>query len=480
MSVATAPLARLYLDGSWIDDERATGDVRSPWDGALVGHYAVATEADVDAAIAAARAALARPLTPTRRWEVLSRAAELIAARREELARLIVREAAKPIRDARVEVDRAVVSVRLCAEEARRLAGEVVPFDGTAGHEHRVGLTLVVPVGVVAAITPFNAPVNQLTHKVPAAIAAGCPVVFKPSELTPGCAAAIVEILAEAGLDPGWVGLLHGRADVGARLVAHPDVAAVTFTGSVRAGRAVRDAAGLRPAVLELGNSSPNVVHSDADLDLAAAAIARGGFTYAGQLCISVQRVLVHDAVHDAFVERLVERVRALVSGDPADERTDVGPMISVAAAERAEAVVRGAVERGATLACGGTRRGSLLEPTVLVGPAPSDPAVCEEIFAPVISVLRYREVSEAIELANATPYGLSAGVFTASSDVAFAFGRAIEVGTVNVNDVSTSRADVAPFAGIKDSGAGREGIRYAVRAFTHERLLAFATRPVT
>jgi acyl-CoA reductase-like NAD-dependent aldehyde dehydrogenase len=475
MNVISTPLARLHIGGRWIgDDERETGEVRSPWDGSVVGRYQVATAADVEAAVATAHEALARPLTPTRRWEILEGASRLISDRREELARLIVAEAGKPIRDARVEVDRAAFSFRLCGEEAKRLAGEVVPYEGAAGHEHRIGMTLVVPVGVVAAITPFNAPINQLTHKVPAAIAAGCPVVFKPSELTPGCAAAIVEILLEAGLDPDWIGLLGGGGEVGAALIADERVAAISFTGSVGAGKAIQSAAGLRPTVLELGNSSPNLVHRDADLDLAATAIAKGGFAYAGQLCISVQRVLVHEEVRETFLERLLERVTNLVAGDPSAESTDVGPMISEAAAARAVERIEGAVAAGATLACGGRRKGALLEPTVLVDPPVDDASVCGEMFAPVISVLGYRDLEEAVALANGTPFGLSAGVFTESIDVAYHLGRAIEVGTVNVNEASTVRVDLAPFAGIKDSGSGREGIRYAIREFTHDRLLAF------
>lgn len=478
MSVSTQPLARLHIGGRWLaNDERATAEVLNPYDGAVVGHYQVATEADVEAAVGAARSALGQPLTPTRRWEVLDAAARLIAERREELAAAVVAEAGKPIGDARAEVDRAVLGFRLCAEESKRLAGEAIPFEGAPGHEHRVGVTLTVPVGVVAAITPFNAPVNQLTHKVPAAIAAGCPVVFKPSELTPGCATAIVEILLEAGLEAGWVNLLHGPAEVGAHLIANQHVAAISFTGSVGAGKAIQAAAGLRPTVLELGNSSPNLVHSDADLDLAAKAIAKGGFSYAGQLCISVQRVLVHADVRDEFVFRLVERVTALRAGDPREESTEVGPMISEAAAIRAQQRVEAAVAAGATLACGGQRDGSILAPTVLLDPPPEDPAVCEEMFAPVVAVLPYRDLDEAVAMANGTPFGLSAGVFTSSIDVAYFLGRRIEVGTVNINDASTVRADLAPFAGIKDSGAGREGIRYAMRAFTHERLLAIALR---
>lgn len=441
MTVASPSFARMYVDGRWVEGrDGRTGEVRSPWHGALVGQYAIAAPADVDAAVTAAVAAFERPLTPTRRWEILEAAARLIDERSETLATLVVAEAGKPIRDARVEVDRAAQTVRLCAEESKRLAGEVLPFDGVRGQEHRVGLTLLVPIGVVVAITPFNAPISQLTHKVPAAIAAGCPVVFKPSELTPGCAAAMVAILEEAGLEPGWVNLVHGDATVGLQLVEDPRVAGVSFTGSFAAGRAVRAAAGLPPTVLELGGSSPNIVHADADLDLAAGAIAKSGFTYAGQLCTSAQRILVHEWVRAAFVERLLTCVGALVAGDPAAETTDV-------------------------------------HPTVLLRPSPRDPVVYHEAFAPLVCVLAYRDLQEAIALANDTPYGLSAGVFTDSIDVAFVLGRGVEAGTVNVNDASSSRIDRAPFAGVKNSGCGREGIPYALQSFVHERLIAFALR---
>jgi len=339
-------------------------------------------------------------------------------------------------------------------------------------------MTLFSPVGVVAAITPFNAPVNQLMHKVPAAIAAGCPVVFKPSELTPACAAEIVAILEESGLEPGFLNLVHGDHAIGSAMTGDPRTAAIPFTGSVAAGRAIQAAAGLRPTVLELGNSSPNVVHADADLELAASAIVKGGFSYSGQLCVSVQRMLVAAEVIDEFVPILAEKARALEVGDPMAESTDVGPMISEAAAERAERTVAAAVERGAELVCGGGRDSSLMQPTVLLRPHADDPVVCDEVFAPIVGVQPYDGIAEAIELANSTPFGLSAGVFTDSTDVAFALARGIDAGTVNVNDASTVRADVSPFAGLKDSGVGREGIRYAIRQFLDEKLVAFALRP--
>ena len=453
-----------------------SGEVRSPWSGEIVSHYPLSTPEDVATAVGiAVETMCTTSIDPYRRFEILRAASEMIAQRAPQLAQLIVSESAKPIRDAHTEVLRAIQSVLLCAEEAKRLTGEVVPVDGAPGQSHRVGLTLLRPSGVVAAITPFNAPINQLTHKVHAAVAAGCAVVLKPSELTPTCATALVDILHDAGLPPGWVQVVHGGADIGRALVTDPRVRVVTFTGSVRAGREVRVLAGLRRTVLELGSSSANIVHRDANLELAATALAKGAFTYAGQLCISVQRILVHEAVHAELVVLLADRIRALEVGDPTEDRTDVGPMISEAAARRAVDTVATSAQNGARVVTGGTTDGPLMQPTLLDGATPEDEAFRDEIFAPVATVTTYRDVDEAIGLANATPYGLSAGVFTANIDVAFAMAKYIESGTVNINDVSTFRLDIAPFGGLRDSGMGREGIPYAIREFCDQRYMSFA-----
>jgi acyl-CoA reductase-like NAD-dependent aldehyde dehydrogenase len=470
----------LFIDGSWHADGegRAPREIRSPYDGTLLATVPDATDDDVAAAVAAAVAAMRdRPLPPFERYRVLARTSELVAERAEEFARLIVAEAGKPLRDARGEVARAIHTLLLCAEEAKRLGGEVVPFDATPGSEHRIGFTLPQPVGPVCAITPFNAPLNQMNHKVPTALAAGCSVVLKPAELTPLSAIRLVETLHEAGLPDGWVNLVLGAREVGQRLLEDERLAAYSFTGSVAVGRHIRATVGLRRTVLELGNNSPNIVHADADLDLAARAIATAGFAFAGQICISAQRVLVHRDVHDRFVALLAERTRALRLGDPALDTTDVGPMIDDAAAQRAIRLIETTVAAGATVAAGGTADGRLVAPTILDGVTPDMQVACEEAFAPILAVMAYDTLDEAVAIANGTRYGLQAAVFTESLDVALFLARRVEAGGVMVNEASHFRIDQMPFGGIKDSGVGREGVRYAIEEFLAPRLVAIALK---
>jgi acyl-CoA reductase-like NAD-dependent aldehyde dehydrogenase len=469
----------LYIDGEWTTGSGSeVREIRSPYDDSLLATVPDAAPEDVDRAATAAARAFRAPLHPFERYEVLSRASQLIRERAEEFARTIVAEAGKPIRDARVEVGRAVQTILLCAEEAKRIAGEVVPFDATPGSEHRVGMTLSMPVGPVCAITPFNAPLNQLNHKVPTAVAAGCSVVLKPAANTPLSAIRLVETLGEAGLPAGRVNLVLGSgARVGAQLTADPRFAAYSFTGSVETGKQIHAAVGLRKTLLELGNSSANIVHADADIPYAAEKIAKSAYAFAGQLCISAQRVLVHHRVEDEFLGEFVDRVRRLKLGDPAEEDTDVGPMITDSAAEQAQRMIEAAVSDGARVEVGGGRSGRMFEPTVLSNAAPTMTCACEEAFAPVVAVMRYRDLDEACELANATRFGLQAGVFTETIDAAFYLAKRIEVGGVMVNEGSHFRIDQMPFGGVKDSGLGREGVRYAIAEFTEPRLVAFALK---
>lgn len=468
----------LFIDGEWCEAAgRGTREIRSPYDGELLAVIPEASPEDVTRAVDAAERAKASPLTPFQRYEVLARTSELIAERSEDFARTIVAEAGKPIRDARGEAARAVQTVLLCAEEAKRIAGEVVPMDSTPGSEHRVGFTMRIPCGPVCAITPFNAPLNQINHKVPTAIAAGCPVVLKPAEKTPLSAIRLIETLVEAGLPPGQVNLLLGDgAAVGGPLLEDPRFAAYSFTGSVETGKLIRSKVGLRKTLLELGNSSANIVDREADLTKAANAIAKSAFAYAGQLCISAQRVLVHVDVAERFLELFADRVRSLRIGDPSEESTDVGPMISEDAAVLAERRIGAAVEEGAQLLTGGGRDGSFVEPTVLAGARPEMDIVRAEAFAPVVAVLTFSDLEEAAMLANATPYGLQAAVFTESIDAAFFLARRIEVGGVMVNEGSHFRIDQMPFGGVKDSGVGREGVRYVIEELSDPRLVVFST----
>jgi acyl-CoA reductase-like NAD-dependent aldehyde dehydrogenase len=482
MSVAipTDVTPGLHIDGAWtVGGGSALREIRSPYDNRLLATVPDAAPGDVDGAGAAALRAFGREWHPFERYEILLTTSQLVAQRSEDFARTIVAEAGKPIRDARAEVGRAVQTIMLCAEEAKRLGGEVLPFDATPGSEHRIGMTMSMPVGPVCAITPFNAPLNQMNHKVPTALAAGCTAVLKPSEDTPLSAIKLVETLEEAGLPPGRLNLLLGPGEqIGPRLTADERYAAYTFTGSVATGREIHRAVGIRKTLLELGNSSANIVHTDADLEHAAAAIAKSAYAYAGQLCISAQRVLVHENALDGFLAEFVPRVKALRLGDPSEEETDVGPMISDAAAERAERMIDRAVSDGATLETGGHRDGRMFEPTVLTRTRRDMGIVCDEAFAPVVAVLTYRDLDEAVQLANSTRYGLQAGVFTETIDVAFALAKRIEVGGVMVNEGSHFRIDQMPFGGVKESGIGREGVRYAIAEFTEPRLVAFTLKP--
>jgi acyl-CoA reductase-like NAD-dependent aldehyde dehydrogenase len=479
MSVTPAVSPSLYVGGVWLEaGARALREVRNPFDGALIATVCDATPDDVRGAVGAAVDAMRdRPLSPFERYEILARTSDLVAEQREQFAELIVAEAGKPLRDARGEVARAIHTIRLCAEEAKRIGGEVIPFDATPGSEHRIGFTLPVPVGPVCAITPFNAPLNQMNHKVPTALAAGCSVVLKPAEVTPLSAIKLVQTLVDAGLPAGWVNLVLGDAGVGQQLLEDDRLAAYSFTGSVAVGLHIRRTVGLRKTVLELGNNSPNIVHHDADLDRAAAAITTSAFAYAGQLCISAQRVLVHRDVHHPLVERLAARAGTLRIGDPALEATDVGPMIDDRAAERASQLIRDTVAAGATVVSGGTRDGRLLAPTVLDGVTPEMTLACYEAFAPVLAVMTYDSLDEAVALANGTEYGLQAAAFTESLDTAMFLARRLQAGGVMINEGSNFRIDQMPFGGVKNSGLGREGVRYAVEEFTDQRLVAMTLK---
>ena len=469
----------LYIDGTWLEPEgRAAQDIRNPWDDSVVARVAEATLDDVTAAVDAAVAVMAAaPLAPFRRYEILARAARLLADHHDQVARLLVAETGKPIRDARGEVTRSVHALQLCAEEAKRIGGEVIALDGAPGSEHRLAFTLPVPIGPVCAIAAFNAPLIQFVHKAPTALAAGCAVVAKPAQFAPLTTVRMVEILAEAGLPAGWMNLVLGGPEVGDALLGDDRFAAYSFTGSVRVGQHIHRSVGLRKTILELGNNSPSIVHHDADLTAAATAIAASGFAFAGQMCISAQRVLVHRTVHDQFLTLLTAKAEALVVGDPNDDTTDVGPMINAAAVKRARELIDSTVAAGARLVTGGTGDEHTLAPTILDGVRQDMQIACDEAFAPVLAVTAYDTLDEAVTLANSTSYGLQAAVFTESLDVALHLGRRIASGTVVVNDGSHVRLDQMPFGGVKDSGLGREGIRYTVEEYTTPRLILVSTK---
>ena len=454
--------------------------VRSPYDGSEVGTVPACRAAEVDRAVAAARARLdeaatgATPFAAHERAAVLDRAAALLAERTEEFARTIAAEAAKPLRTARVEAQRAVDTFRFSAAEARTLAGDVVPLDASAAGVGKLGLTLRVPIGVVAAISPFNFPLNLVAHKVAPAIAAGCPVVLKPASQTPLTALALAEMLLdECGLPAGWLSVVTGSGrDVGDPLVDHDGVAMITFTGSPDVGWSIRARAPRKKVSLELGNNTPVIIEGDGDWRTAAAKIKVAGFSHAGQSCISTQRILAHRSIHDDFVAALVDEVSTLVVGPPLDEATDVSSLISAGDTERVEGWVREAVAAGAKVATGGDVDGGVLRPTVLTGTTPDMKVCAAEVFGPVVAVAAYDDLDDAIALANDTRYGLQAGIFTARLDSALAAARRLDFGGVVVNEVPTWRADQQPYGGVRDSGNTREGPHYAVREMTELRLV--------
>jgi acyl-CoA reductase-like NAD-dependent aldehyde dehydrogenase len=466
---------KLLLDGEWIE----TGEwheVRSPYSGEPVARVPQANAEHARRAVDAAAKALEQPLSAHRRAEILDAVAALLRERADDVARTISAEAGKPMKAARVEADRAVSTFTMAAVEARRLAGDVVPMDASAAGVGKLAYTMRVPIGIVGAITPFNFPLNLVGHKVAPALAAGCPVVLKPAGQTPLSALLLAELEMEAGLPSGWLNVLVGpSAEIGDVLVEDERVRLITFTGSAEVGWKIRERAARKKVNLELGNATPVVVAEDADLEQAATKLAANAFAFAGQSCISVQRIYVQRGAYDDFVGRFVPKVEALKVGDPGDEGTDVGPVIDEGARERIVSWIEEAKAGGATVLTGGEIADGLLRPTVLADVTPEMKVSCLEVFGPLCTVSAYDTVEEAFDLANGTEYGLQAGVFTANVQTALAAADALEFGGVTINEAPTFRADQMPYGGVKASGNTKEGPRYAVREMTEERLIVFA-----
>jgi acyl-CoA reductase-like NAD-dependent aldehyde dehydrogenase len=467
----TATEHKLLIDGEWIE----TGDwvdVLSPYSGELVGRVAKGGASEARRAGDAAAKALENPLPAHKRAEILVRVAGLIGRRHEELARTISDEAGKPIKAARVEASRAMSTYTFAAVEARTLAGEMVPMEGAQAGEGKLAFTIRRPIGVIGAISPFNFPCNLVAHKIAPALAAGCPVVLKPASQTPMSALFLAELELEAGLPAGWLNVVVGPASqIGDVLVEDERVKLITFTGSGEVGWGIQERAPRKRVKLELGNSTPVIVAADADVELAATKLAANAFAFAGQSCISVQRVYVERSAYDAFVASFVPKVEALNVGDPSEDDTDVGPVIDKSSRERILEWISEAEQAGATLLAGGVE-GELIKPTVL-GNVPDDEKVsCEEVFGPVVVLNPIDSVDEGIERANATKYGLQAGIFTASLDAALDAAERLEFGGVTVNEAPTFRSDQMPYGGVKASGNTKEGPAWAVREMTEERLV--------
>jgi acyl-CoA reductase-like NAD-dependent aldehyde dehydrogenase len=468
----------LFIDGKPVRGG-APLEVRNKYSGDLLASVSTARREDVDAAIdAAERASGSMAALPAfRRSEILSRASALIQERREEFARTIAAEAGKALKYARAEVDRGAQTFLIAAEEAKRIAGETVPLDAVPAGEGYFGFFLRRPVGVVAAIAPFNFPLNLVAHKVAPALAAGNAVVLKPASSTPITSVKLCEVLAQAGLPAGGLNLVvGGGSTVGEWLVTDPRVAKVTFTGSPAVGRRITAVAGIKKITLELGNTSPVVIAPDADLEFAAKRCAMGAFYNSGQVCLSVQRIYCQRQVYEPFRDLFVKASQAMVVGDPLDEGVDVGPMIDEGEAARIENWVEEARGAGAQILTGARREGAVYWPTVLTGVDATMKVVAEEAFAPVASILPSDDFESALAQADATAYGLQASVFTRDIDRVFRAISRLNFGGIVVNDAPVFRADHMPYGGNRQSGVGREGVRYAIEEMTNIQMVAIRT----
>ena len=465
---------RLLIEGQWVDGEEASVPVLdkytlSPWATVTTASAAqVAAMAD-----AASRAFHEVSQTPYQRGRVLEEAARLVANREAAFVTTMQAEAGFTAADARGEVARCLETLRLSAEEARRLTGDVVPLEGAPGQAGRLAFTLRVPLGLIAAITPFNSPLNTVAHKVAPALAAGNAVILKPSTSTPGTACLLAQALLDAGVPAGLLSVLHGGGDVVRPLLDDQRVRFFAFTGSTDVGRKIQAAAGLRRTQMELGSIAFTVLCADAKLDAALPKAVNAGYRKAGQVCTSIQMLLVHRSLIEVVEERLAAMVAALKYGDPRDPHTFVGPMISEAEAVRVEGWIADAIAKGARRLAGGARHDAVLPPTLLTDIDPSMKVGCCEIFGPVMCLLPFDDIGEAIARINATPYGLATGIFTNDLAVAFKMARKLDVGGVHINETSSSRVDLMPYGGSKDSGFGREGPRYAIHEMTEERLIS-------
>jgi acyl-CoA reductase-like NAD-dependent aldehyde dehydrogenase len=466
---------KLFIGGEWVSGGSPL-EVRNKYTGEVIGALPTARREELDAALAAAvRAAPVMAEMPAhKRSEILSRAAALLRERRDDLARTLAAEAGKALKYARAEVDRGVSTFTFAAEEAKRLHGETIPLDAVPAGEGYFGFWTRRPVGVIAAISPFNFPLNLVAHKVAPALAAGNVVVLKPASTTPLTAVQLCQILQEAGLPAGALNLIVGPGStIGEWLVADPRVAKVTFTGSPPVGERILAIAGIKKVTLELGNTSPVIIAPDADLDLVAKRCAVGAYYNSGQVCISVQRIYSQKQVYAPFTEKFVRASEAMVVGDPLDERVDVGPMIDTREADRIEGWVKEAQSSGAKVLTGGKREGAVYYPTVLTEVKPEMKVVAEEAFAPVASVIACDDFEEALRQADDSTFGLQVGVFTRDVDQVFKAIKRLNFGGVIINDTPAFRADHMPYGGNRQSGLGREGVRFAMEEMTNIQMVA-------
>ncbi|NPA15438.1 MAG: aldehyde dehydrogenase family protein [Deferribacteres bacterium] len=467
---------KMLLAGEWVDrDEKI--EVRNPYDNSLIDTVPKATREDVEKAVSAAKKGQKdmAALSAYERYEILMKAAEIMERRKEELATVVSKEVGKTIREARGEIARALQTLTLSAEEAKRLTGEEVRFDGAPTGKGKAGLYIRVPVGIVAAITPFNFPVNLAMHKIAPGLAAGNAVILKPPSITPLSSIIMGEIFMEAGVPPLAFQVITGSGStVGEALASHPDIRKISFTGSREVGKRIMSIAGFKKCTMELGSNSAVIVCDDAELDKAFPRVVLGAYALAGQVCISVQRIFVHKSLFDEFVERYVEHVKKLKVGDQLKEDTDVGPLVEEKEARRVKEWIEEAVSMGARLLIGGEVEGALMKPAVLTHCPKKAKLFWNEAFGPVVIINPVESLEEAIAETNDSMYGLQAGIYTKNLYNAWKAAYEVEVGGVIINDVPTFRVDLMPYGGVKDSGIGREGPKYAIQDMTEIKLICF------
>ncbi len=460
---------KFFLAGQWQDRDKRI-EVTNPANREVIDTVPVATADDVESALQTAvrGAEIMGALSGYERFRILRRAADLIIQRRETMARTLSSEEGKTIREATAEIERSAQVIELSGEEAKRLGGEVLPLDGGMGVKNKLGFTLRVPCGVVAAITPFNFPLTLVCHKVGPAIAGGNSVILKPASDTPLIALQLIELLLEAGLPPLAISCITGSGSViGNAICSDKRVRKISFTGSLDVGQQICKIAGIKKVTMELGSNCPLIVLPDADLDKVVTATVLSGFANAGQVCISTQRLIVADVVHDELMHKLIPKIESIVTGDQLNEATEMGPMVREADAQRVQSWLNEAVSEGAKIACGGERDGAFMQPTLVLDAKPTMKIVRDELFGPGVAVTRARNVDEAIRMANDSTFGLSAGVFTQNIDTAIRFAKEVRSGNIHINWGPMWRTDLMPYGGLKDSGLGKEGPKYAIEEMT-------------
>jgi len=470
---------KMLIGGEWVSGGKCF-DVRNKYNQEIIGKVPETSRVEFEKAVISAVEGFKKvsSLPAYRRAKILQNTSELIEKNRDEIARIICLEAGKAWKHSLLEVERSVQTFKFASEEAKDIFGHTVPLDASVGGEKRVGFYMRFPVGVVGAISPFNFPLNLVSHKVAPAIAAGCSVILKPASLTPLTSIKLGEIMIEAGLPEGGLNIIFGSGGtVGDWLVSDERVQMITFTGSPPVGRKIKEKSGLKKLTLELGSNSAVIIDQDADLDLAVERSVMGSFAYAGQICISVQRIYVHKKIYDKFKKEFLEKTSKLKLGDPPDMETDVGPMITEDEAKRTESWVNEAAKEGAKILIGGKRDGVFYHPTVLENVKPEMKVMALEVFAPVVSLVPFEDFSQAVKMVDESIYGLQAGVFTENIENAFLAIKGIKVGGIMVNDVPTYRADNMPYGGVKESGIGREGLKYAIEEMTDIKMVCFNLR---